>query len=131
MNINNSAAVTILAVFICLIQTSHSAHKLRYVIGGSSTDVSSIFIDKYRLLFETYLNDSVGSSFDPPITFSLVPVDYFPEQTSRAMFLRGELDFLCEQPQPECLLAHSLPTHCTIIQSDFMQDPVSDHSFET
>jgi hypothetical protein len=72
------------------------------LIGGRSPDSPNLFLEKWAPLFEGYLTSSVGSQFQPPIVFKLVPVGYTPSTEAADMLKDGKLDFICK-PHATCL----------------------------
>jgi hypothetical protein len=66
-----------------------------YRIGGFYPVSPKQFVQDWSPIFEGYLNEVVGPQFQPPINFSLIPVDYEPAVTSQALLNAGKLDFIC------------------------------------
>ena len=87
--------VSALAFFV-MCKTSHAQPKKSQIfIGGWTTDSPEHFLSKFKPLFETYLNEYVGYSWNPPIEFSLIPGDYSEEQSFEKLMSEGQLDFAC------------------------------------
>uniref|UniRef100_A0A7S0QGB5 Uncharacterized protein n=1 Tax=Cryptomonas curvata TaxID=233186 RepID=A0A7S0QGB5_9CRYP len=72
--------------------------KTEYVIGGWIPGDSKLFLKKWRPVLETYLTDSVGPLYDPPISFKLVDVDYSEDSTSQNRIKAGQVDFVYNTP---------------------------------
>ena len=70
--------------------------KSEYVIGGWVPGETDIFLKLWKPVFETYLTESVGREFDPPISFHLMAVDQTKQSTTGEMVNAGKIDFLCE-----------------------------------
>ena len=70
--------------------------KQNYNIGGFSAGTPETLIQKFGPLFETYLSQQVGALYDPPISFSLIPVDFDANSTSQHFLNAGLLDFVCK-----------------------------------
>ena len=78
-------------------QSSAASIKTEYVIGGWAPRDWNITYKIWEPIFETYLTETVGHQYDPPISFKLVPVDYTEESSFRKRIKAGEkIDFLCE-----------------------------------
>jgi hypothetical protein len=78
-------------------QSSSAFMKTEYVIGGWAPRDWNITFTIWEPIFETYLTETVGLLYDPPISFKLVPVDYTEESSFRKRIEAGEkIDFLCE-----------------------------------
>ena len=75
--------------------TLPAPQKSQYVVGGFISDLPSNFLNMWRPLLETYLSESVGSLYNPPINFTLIPVDYTPETRSQVLIPQGKVDFVC------------------------------------
>ena len=70
--------------------------KTEYVIGAWGPGKWDTNYREWKPIFETYLTESVGRLFDPPISFKLVAVDQSEETANQKMIRAGEIDFLCE-----------------------------------
>ena len=84
---------TIMAMYC---QPSSALIKTEYVIGGWGAGEWEFTFTNLKPIFETYLTETVGPLYDPPISFKLVPVDQTKESSARQMIKEWKLDFLCE-----------------------------------
>mmetsp|Transcript_16980 Transcript_16980/g.46489 ORF Transcript_16980/g.46489 Transcript_16980/m.46489 type:complete len:142 (+) Transcript_16980:24-449(+) len=81
-----------------------SLSKSTYVIGGFSSEPPSIFLQKWRPLFEEYLTETVGNSYSPNVSFELIPVDYTASSAAKLVTSKGLIDFIYTHPiQLVCL----------------------------
>ena len=90
-----SRRAMIAVVYLCFSNAAFQADKLEYIVGGSSAEVSDVFLQKWRPILEEYLTDSVGSQYEPNIRFTLELVDYDPNKRAQQMAQNGTLDFVC------------------------------------
>ena len=85
-------------IAICYCQTALSSPKTQYSIGVFSSGTPQSVVARFAPVFETYLTEQIGALYDPPILFSVLPVD-FDENTSSARLIdAGLIDFLCKIP---------------------------------
>jgi hypothetical protein len=84
----------------------HAVETRTYSIGGFYPVSTKQFVQNWSPIFEGYLNEVVGPQFQPPINFSLIPVDFAPAVTSQALLNAGKLDFICN------FIFHELGTIC-------------------
>lgn len=73
----------------------YSPPKQTIVVGGYVVGNADILRQKWSLIFETYLTETVGTLYSPPINFLLIPVDFTAETTSPKLLKDGQLDFIC------------------------------------
>ena len=74
-------------------------NQLHYTIGGWTSSPAATMLSKWRPVFETYLTKEVGALYDPPIDFTLLPLDYEQANSVEKMIAEGKLDFACK---PAC-----------------------------
>ena len=67
-----------------------------FVIGGWIPGTESTFLERWKPLFADYLTDAVGNLYDPPLNFTVIPVDYRLETRMTTLLSQGLLDFACE-----------------------------------
>jgi hypothetical protein len=86
------------ALFLAMICCHSSAvlMKTEYAIGGWGPGEWDILYTKWMPIFETYLTETVGRHYDPPISFKLVAVDQTEGSSTQNMIEEGKIDFLCE-----------------------------------
>jgi hypothetical protein len=77
-------------------QSTSASMKTEYVIGAWGPGDWDVHSRQWKLIFETYLTESVGHLYDPPILFKLVAVDQSKESSTQEMIRAGKIDFLCE-----------------------------------
>jgi hypothetical protein len=70
--------------------------KREYAIGIWSNGDPDVVLMRWKPIFETYLTETVGRSYDPPISFRLVTVDFSEDQTTEDLITSGAIDFLCK-----------------------------------
>ena len=70
--------------------------KSDYVIGGWIPDLPGNFLSQWSPIFEDHLNALVGNSYNPPVRFHLVPVDFSTQNRAIDLITAGKLDFVCE-----------------------------------
>ena len=70
--------------------------KTEYVVGAWRPGTQKSMLAELRPLFEDYLTAEVGPLYDPPIRFSLVPVDYGSSTDSDDQISAGIIDFMCK-----------------------------------
>lgn len=83
-------------LILCHIVLSLSQTKTRYVIGGYLSGNPSQLLRLWKPILTDYLAVTVGSSYQPPIEFELVPVDYTANTSSMQLADNGQLDFICD-----------------------------------
>ena len=71
-----------------------------FTIGGWMAADESTFLQLWRPIFEQYLTTAVGTLYDPPVSFSLVPADFKEQQSFLKMIAEGLLDFVCKFFEP-------------------------------
>jgi hypothetical protein len=81
---------------VMIMADSAMSMKTEYVIGGWGPDEWAVLHKKWQPIFETYLTETVGHHYDPPISFRLVAVDRNEETSTQEMIKAGQIDFLCE-----------------------------------
>jgi hypothetical protein len=89
-------AFTLFLAMICC-HSSAVLMKTEYVVGGWGPGEWDSTYTKWKPIFETYLTETVGRHYDPPISFKLVAVDQTEESATLNMIKTGEIDFLCEK----------------------------------
>ena len=88
---------TILSMQIIALGLSQTAQpKSRYVIGAYLSEDQSQLLRDWKPILSDYLSHTVGSNYQPPIGFDLVPIDYTVNTTSVQMADNGQLDFICD-----------------------------------
>jgi hypothetical protein len=70
--------------------------KDKYVIGIHAEHDQETSVYNNELIFQEYLTATAGQTFDPPITFEVVPVNF--EQITIGYFESQELDFFYANP---------------------------------
>ena len=85
----------IVLILFCT-DASYSSSKVDYVIGGNVPGTPAQLLQRYTPVLSTYLTDTVGRLYDPPLKFSLIPVDYASNATMTTFINAGMLDFVCE-----------------------------------
>ena len=76
--------------------SSSSLPKREYGIGGWIPGNAELLFKKWKPVFETYLAESVGRLYDPPISFKLIPADFTADATSEKLIRSGTVDFVCK-----------------------------------
>ena len=86
-----------LVFFVGIITTNLCATaKTNYVIGGYIPGTPDTLKRKWVPVFQKYLTEQIGPLYNPPIAFTLMPVDYSPNYASPKLINAGILDFVCE-----------------------------------
>ncbi len=91
-----SSIVLLLSTFALGFSVSQSLIKQEYIIGGWIPDLPANFLLQWSPIFEEYLTVIVGTQYEPPIQFRLIPVDFSPENQAIDLIKAGKLDFVCE-----------------------------------
>ena len=80
-----------------------SPEKSHYVIGGwDPRKTPQSFLRAFAPIFENYLTEAVGRSFQPPLTFELIPTDWRELGnddngiSAQALVQSAALDFVCK-----------------------------------
>ena len=84
---------------MCILMLAESEPFLNLTIGGYIPDSPDIFMERFRPLFEDYLNEAVGFELSPPVRFNLVPADHSNATSMENLIRAGQLDFMCEFQQ--------------------------------
>ena len=88
--------VLLLSTLVFAFSDSQSLVKQEYIIGGWIPDLPENFLIQWSPIFEEYLTVSVGTLYQPPIRFRLIPVDFSTENRAIDLIQAGKLDFVCE-----------------------------------
>ncbi len=91
-----SIPVLFMSMFVFVFSYSQSLIKQEYIIGGWIPDLPENFLLQWSPIFEEYLTVSVGSLYQPPIQFRLIPVDFSTENRAIDLIKAGKLDFVCK-----------------------------------
>jgi hypothetical protein len=92
---------------------SGSSSKQTYTIGGwNQRGDSEKFLREWTPLLSDYLSAAVGSLYNPPISFQLIPIDWDENETAEVLISQDKLDFICELfDHPSCCV---IILHCCL-----------------
>ena len=81
--------------FLCSVE-SDSLSKTTYIIGLNIAGNPSQLLRTWKPVLSTYLTETVGTFYNPAISFKLIPVDYDATQSSADLINREMIDFMCK-----------------------------------
>jgi hypothetical protein len=90
-----------------------AVHKERYIVGVLNFRGPESAYFQHNQTFSTYLTETAGKRFDPPIEFIMLPIDF---QTMFDVSAKGSVDYLYVSPSPFACIeaewgAQSLVSH--------------------
>jgi hypothetical protein len=90
-----SFGLSVVIIFCCGFADSVSDTNL-YTIGVGITGDTNAFLRQWKPLLVNYLTSQVGSLYNPPIEFEIIPVDYDINTSTSILIPDGALDFVCK-----------------------------------
>ena len=73
--------------------------KRQYIIGGWIPGDANLLMKRWTPVLQTYLTQTIGPMYDPPISFKLIPVDYTKNTLATDSVRAGDqLDFVYNAP---------------------------------
>ena len=89
-------SIDLLIVILCCGFTDSVSSVKQYTIGVGITGDANTFLQQWKPLLVDYLTSQVGSLYDPPIEFKIIPVDYDMNTSTSILIPENALDFVCK-----------------------------------